>query len=301
MMAEKKKLDNRIEIAEGVSLSRICAGCMRLGGMKSEELRIFVERCLELGVDTFDHAPVYGSHTVEAFFGESLLLNNSSMRAKIKLVTKTGIILRKPGSNNAKHYNSSAANIRAELEQSLQKLKTDRIDLLLIHRPDPLMNIEETGAVLDDLVKSGKVLSVGVSNFSVSGFSALQSRMQTPLAVNQVELSIKSTENIFNGLMDNALERDLPLMAWSPLGGGSVFSCQNEQLCSAIKNIADELGLAPDTLLYAWLLRLPAKVIPITGTSKIERIQAAVKALDITLSYDHWYHILAASRGFDVP
>jgi len=300
-MKEKEVKDDRISLAGGVSLSRICAGCMRLGGMTQKELMCFVEQCLEIGVDTFDHAPVYGSYTVESFFGDTILRENSSMRDKLKLITKTGIVLPKTEGNKVIYYNSSANWIISEVKKSLQKLRTDHIDLLLLHRPDPLMNIDETGAVLDDLVKSGKVLSIGVSNFSVSGFNALQSRMQTSLSVNQIELSVKSTENIFNGILDDALERNLPLMAWSPLGGGSVFSNQYKQLHQVLDEISLELDITMDTLLYAWLLRLPAKIIPITGTSKIERIRSAVKALDITLSYDQWYRILAASRGFDVP
>jgi predicted oxidoreductase len=190
------------------------------------------------------------------------------------------------------------------VERSLRKLGADHIDLLLIHRPDPLMDPSKTGAVLEKLVKSGKVLSVGVSNFTTAGFSALQSKMAVPLAVNQIELSAKTTEPLFNGTVDNALERNLPLMAWSPLGGGGLFLGQDEQsirLRHTIGDIAEERKVSPETILYAWLLCLPVTVLPITGTTRIGRLRSAVAALDLTLTRDEWYRVLAASRGFDVP
>jgi predicted oxidoreductase len=294
-------MNNRVTLPGGISLSRIVVGCMRIGEMKPEEIKRFVEKCLELGVDSFDHAPVYGAYTIEELFGNAVLKDNSSFRQKMKLVTKTGIVIPNTVGNKTIYYDSSVDWIKGEVERSLQKLRTDHIDLLLIHRPDPLMNPEETGAFLDELVKSGKVLSVGVSNFTLSGFNALQSKMKNTLATNQIEISAAASENIFNGQVDNALEKDLALMAWSPLGGGSVFSGKNDALKNVLTEIAGELEIAVDTLLYAWLLRLPAKIIPVTGTTKIERVETAVKALDVKLNHDQWYRILAAGRGFDVP
>jgi predicted oxidoreductase len=296
----------QIPIAGGVSLSHITAGCMHFDPLKQtpSELRNFVEECLTLGIDTFDHAPVYGAYTEETFFGNAVLYNNNTLRDRIKIVTKTGIVLPNTVGNRVIYYDSSPAWIFAEVDRSLQKLKTDRIDLLLIHRPDYLMDPKETGAALDSLVKSGKVLSVGVSNFTVSCFSTLQKNMKTLLGINQIELSAKAPEPLCNGLIDNALEQNLTLMAWSPLGGGSFFSspdAESVRLRSVLEDIAREYDVSIDTVLYAWILRLPGRIIPVTGTTKLDRIRAAVKAFDLSLTHDQWYRILAAYRGFDVP
>jgi predicted oxidoreductase len=296
----------QIPIAGGVSLSHIAAGCMRFDPAKHSpmDIRNFVEECLALGINTFDHAPVYGAYTEETFFGNAVLKNNNALRDRIKIVTKTGIILPKTVGNQVIYYDSSPAWISGEVEKSLQKLKTDRIDLLLIHRPDYLMDADKTGAALDKLVQSGKVLSLGISNFAASGFSLLQKSMKTPLAINQIELSAKTPDPLFNGLYDDAMERKLPLMAWSPLGGGSIFSSQDAgsiRLRNVLEEIAREYGVSIDTVLYAWIFRLPGKIIPVTGTTKPERIRTAVKAFNLILTHDQWYRILAASRGFDVP
>ncbi len=297
---------NYITLNENLKFSRIIAGCMRTldAGMDGDRLRKFVHDCMELGIDTFDHAPVYGAGRCEKIFGDEVLRKEPELRDKIKIVTKAGIIL--PGQKGNKHifYDSTKENLLAEMDASLERLGTDHVDLLLIHRPDVLSNPEETAEALTEIVKAGKALNVGVSNYEPAQFEALQKYLPYKLAANQMEFSVKSTYNFFNGVVDNAQMNKTALMAWSPLGGGSVFKGEDEQsirLREVLKTIADEHQTDIDVVMYGFVLKHPAQIMPITGTMNSERIKNAVAALDLKLSYDEWYAILAASRGFDVP
>ena len=296
----------KIKLAENLALSRVVAGCMRTldAGMDGEKLRAFVHGCLELGIDSFDHAPVYGAGRCEKIFGDEVLKKEPELRTKMKIVTKAGIIL--PGQKGNRHiyYDSTEKNILEEMDASLRRLSTDHVDLLLIHRPDVLSNPEETAGALEKIVKSGKALQVGVSNYEPKQFEALQKYLPYKLAVNQMEFSVKSTYNFFNGVVDTAQQYGTGLMAWSPLGGGSVFKGADEQsvrLRTVLEEIASAHGVSVDLIMYAFVLRHPAKIMVITGTMNIERVKTAAAALELELSYDEWYAVLAASRGFDVP
>lgn len=296
----------KIALTENVSLSRVTAGCMRTlaAGMDGEKLRSFVNGCLEMGIDTFDHAPVYGAGGCERIFGEEVLKKDPSLRERIRIVTKAGIILPGQKGNGHIYYDSTKENILAEMDASLSRLCTDHVDLLLIHRPDVLGDPEETASALEILVKSGKTLAVGVSNYEPATFEALQSFLPFPLAANQMEFSVKSTDNFFNGVVDTARRLGTALMAWSPLGGGSVFKGEDEQsvrLRKTLKEIANKHQTTMDAVMYAFVFRHPADIIAITGTMNLSRVKTAVEALSLTLTYDEWYGILAASRGFDVP
>ena len=294
-----------ITLKDDLKLSRVIAGCMRAidAGMNADSLLDFVNRCLQLGIDTFDHAPVYGAGRCEALFGE-VLKKDPALREKIRIVTKAGIIL--PGQKGNKHiyYDSTKENILREMDASLQRLCTDHVDLLLIHRPDVLSDPEQTAQALEEIVKSGKALSVGVSNYEPAQFEALQRYLSVPLAANQMEFSVKAVYNFFNGVVDTAQRLGTGLMAWSPLGGGSVFTGEDEQsvrLREVLSEIAKAHSVPMDMVMYAFVMRHPAKIMVITGTMNIDRIKTAVDALSLQLSYDEWYAILAASRGFDVP
>jgi len=295
-----------IKLSEQVDLSKVVVGCMRIkdAGMEGEQLLQFVQECLDLGVTSFDHAPVYGGYTCEKIFGDSVLRKEPSLREKMKLITKTGIVLPGVKDNKVIYYESSKEQILKEVDESLVKLGTDYIDLLLVHRPDIIGHPAETADALDTLVKSGKVLNVGVSNFMPSQVSMLQSFLSEPLVTNQMELSVQGLDNFFNGVTDDALMRRMPLMAWSPLGGGNVFKNDDEdttRLRTVISEIANEHQISIDVVMYAWLYKHPVEIAAITGTMDINRVKSAVDALDVSLSYDEWYQILAASRGYDVP
>ncbi|MBQ8306470.1 MAG: aldo/keto reductase [Blautia sp.] len=296
----------KIALADNLQLSRVIAGCMRTldAGMDGEKLRAFVHSCLEMGVDTFDHAPVYGAGRCEQIFGDEVLKKDPSLRERIRIVTKAGIILPGQRGNSHIYYDSTKENLLAEMDASLARLCTDHVDLLLIHRPDVLGDPGEIAEALETIVKCGKALQVGVSNYEPAGFEALQSFLDVKLAANQMEFSVKATDNFFNGVVDTARRYRSGLMAWSPLGGGSVFTGQDEQsvrLRKTLQEIAGARGTTMDAIMYAFLYRHPANICVITGTMNTARMKTAVEALDIELSYDEWYGILAASRGFDVP
>ncbi|MGO5444747.1 aldo/keto reductase [Faecalimonas sp. LCP19S3_D12] len=295
-----------IIVNNDMKISQVVAGCMRVAdaNLTGHQFLTFVEECMEMGITTFDHAPVYGGYTCEKIFGDAVLRVRPQLRKKMQIVTKTGIVLKGKDGNKTIRYESSKKEIQKEIESSLRNLGTDYIDLLLVHRPDILADPQETADALDQLVQEGKVLHLGVSNFMPYQIAALQSYMKNPISINQMEFSVKTTENFSNGVMDDALIRRMPLMAWSPLGGGSVFSGEDKQsvrLRAKLQEIAEDYHTSIDTIMYSWLFRHPVKIAAITGTLNIERVKKAVEALEITLSYDEWYQILEASRGYCVP
>lgn len=297
---------SNIRFTDDFELPQAVAGCMRIKdkNMQGEGLLRFVEECLDIGVTAFDHAPVYGGYECEKVFGDAVLRKQPDFRKKMKIITKGGIILPGAKDNQIIYYDSRKEELLTELDRSLERLGTDYVDLFLVHRPDVLADLAETAEALETMVKEGKALHVGVSNFTPSQLTALQSYMTIPLITNQVELSVKNVENFFNGTVDDALTRRMPLMAWSPLGGGSVFGGTDEQ-SERIRNVLGGLAKRHDTtidvIMYAWLYSHPARIIAITGSTDIERIKAAVRGQEIILSHEEWYQILAASRGYNVP
>lgn len=296
----------KIKLSDRLELSQVVMGCMRIAdaGITEQELLTLVETCLDMGVTSIDHAPVYGGYTCEKIFGDAVLRKRPELREKMQLITKAGIVCPGHYGNKTIYYNSTREEILREMDESLEKLGTDHVDLLLIHRPDPLADPAETADALETVVKQGKALHVGVSNFMPSQMTMLQSYLNIPLVTNQVELSVKNTENFFNGVVDDAFTRRIPLMAWSPLGGGDVFRRQEEKyvrLRGVLTEIAKGHETSMDAVMYAWLFMHPVRIAALTGTMNVDRIKAAAEAADLKLSYDEWYQILEASRGFSVP
>lgn len=296
----------KIKLSDRLELSQVVMGCMRIAdaGITEQELLTLVETCLDMGVTSIDHAPVYGGYTCEKIFGDAVLRKRPELREKMQLITKAGIVCPGHYGNKTIYYNSTREEILREMDESLEKLGTDHVDLLLIHRPDPLADPAETADALETVVKQGKALHVGVSNFMPSQMTMLQSYLNIPLVTNQVELSVKNTENFFNGVVDDAFTRRIPLMAWSPLGGGDVFRSQEEKyvrLRGVLTEIAKGHETSMDAVMYAWLFMHPVRIAALTGTMNADRIKAAAEAADLQLSYDEWYQILEASRGFSVP
>mgnify|MGYP005760899229 FL=1 len=296
----------KIKLSDRLELSQVVMGCMRIAdaGITEQELLTLVETCLDMGVTSIDHAPVYGGYTCEKIFGDAVLRKRPELREKMQLITKAGIVCPGHYGNKTIYYDSTREEILREMDESLEKLGTDHVDLLLIHRPDPLADPAETADALETVVKQGKALHVGVSNFMPSQMTMLQSYLNIPLVTNQVELSVKNTENFFNGVVDDAFTRRIPLMAWSPLGGGDVFRSQEEKyvrLRGVLTEIAKGHETSMDAVMYAWLFMHPVRIAALTGTMNADRIKAAAEAADLKLSYDEWYQILEASRGFSVP
>ncbi|GGD01901.1 aldo/keto reductase [Pontibacillus salipaludis] len=299
---------NRIQLAEELSVSQIVHGHWRLSdwNYSNEEVVELIEQCLELGITTFDHADIYGSYTCEPLFGQALALK-PELRERMELVTKCGIVLESENrpEHQSHHYDTSKAHILKSVENSLQAFGTDYIDLLLIHRPDPLMDPREVAEAFRELKDAGKVRHFGVSNFKKHQLDMLESYLDVELVTNQIELSPYNLENIHDGTLDTCMEKRLAPMAWSPLGGGDVFTSDSERairLRTTLDKVAGEIGAdGIDQVMYTWLLAHPAKVIPIVGSGKIERIKSAVAALDLTLSKDQWFEIYTSSQGYDIP
>ncbi|WP_374722223.1 aldo/keto reductase [Peribacillus tepidiphilus] len=298
----------RIQLAEDLSFSRIIHGLWRLAEWEysNEETLSLIEHCLEQGITTFDHADIYGSYTCEELFGKALALK-PKLRENMEIVTKCGIVLESPNrpEHRSHHYNTSKEHIIKSAEQSLKNLRTDYIDVLLIHRPDPLMNPEEVAEAFMKLKKEGKVRYFGVSNFKDHQFNMLQSYLDFDLVTNQIEVSAYHLENFDDGTLHFCLEKRIKPMAWSPLAGGKIFSSNDEKavrLRSTLEKIAGEIGAEDlDEVLYAWILKHPAKIMPIVGSGKTKRIDSAVKSLDHKLTLDQWFEILHSSMGHEVP
>ncbi|MGZ8357916.1 MAG: aldo/keto reductase [Telluria sp.] len=288
----------------GPELSRIVAGMWRMTewGMTVDQRIAFIEQCIALGVTTFDHADIYGSYGVEGLFGEALG-RKPSLRDQMQLVSKCGIKLVAPQrpAHGIQHYDTSASHITASVEESLRQLRTDRLDLLLIHRPDPLMDFDEVAEAFTLLRKAGKVLHFGVSNFSRHQFESLNRRVA--LATNQVEFSPLHTAPMFDETFDGLQDMGVAPMAWSPLGGGRLFNGSDaisENLRLVIKGIADAMQQPFASVVFAWIMQLPCRPVPLTGTGRIEAIGVAVAAMRFTLSRSDWFSILRAARGHEV-
>ncbi len=297
----------RIDLQTDLSLSRIVYGMWRLGedaDTSAGHVRAKIEACLAQGITTMDQADIYGGYMAEEIMGAALRAN-PGLRDRIEIVTKCDILIpagRYADTVRGKHYDTSRPHIHASVEHSLRLLGTDRIDLLLVHRPDPLMDHIETGAALDELVQGGKVRAVGVSNFKLHDWTLLQSAMQTPLVTNQIELSLAAHQGFTNGDVAYLQERGRPIMAWSPLGGGSLVGStpENMDLRVTMKRIADANGVDHSAVAVAWLLAHPARIMPVMGTNNLERIAALSDAWKVTMDRETWYALYTAALGHEV-
>lgn len=298
----------RIQLTDDLSFSRFIHGSWRLAdwNYSPPETLELIEHALERGITTFDHADIYGSYTCEKLFGEALR-EKPSLREKMELVTKCGIVLRSKQRPDHKshHYNTSKTHIIQSVENSLRDLQTDYIDVLLIHRPDPFMDPADTADAFIKLKQSGKVRHFGVSNFKDAEWRMLESYVPFPLVTNQLELSASKLENFQDGTLSLCQEKRVAPMAWSPLAGGSIFNGteeKNRRLRHTLKEVGSEIGAESlDEVLYAWLTSHPARIMPIIGSGKKERIDAAVRALDFKLTHDQWFAVLQSSMGHDIP
>lgn len=288
----------------GPTLSRIVAGMWRMNewGMSVQQRVAFIEQCLEMGVTSFDHADIYGDYGVEGVFGEALRAQ-PSLRDRIEVVSKCGIKLLSSNrpQHGIQHYDTTAAHIIASAEESLRQLGTDHLDLLLIHRPDPLMDFDEIAGAFTRLIDAGKVRHVGVSNFSRHQFECLNRRI--PLATNQVEFSPMFVDPMFDETFDGLQDLRIAPMVWSPLGGGRLFTSNDAKASKAhavIQEIADRMRQPFASVLFAWIMALPSRPIPLTGTGRIEAIREAVIGAGMQLEREDWFHILRAARGHEV-
>ncbi|MCA1248824.1 aldo/keto reductase family oxidoreductase [Massilia sp. MS-15] len=295
----------RIRTREGgPELSRIVAGMWRMHewDMNVGQRVAFIEACLALGVTSFDHADIYGDYGVESLFGAALRAQ-PSLRGRIELVSKCGIrlISGKHPRHGIQHYDTSAAHIVASAEASLRQLHTDHLDLLLIHRPDPLMDFDEIAGAFTRLQQAGKVRHVGVSNFTRHQFECLNRRV--PLATNQVEFSPLATGAMFDQTFDGLQDLGVAPMVWSPLGGGRLFTSSDARAVD-VRTVAGEIAARMEqplaSVLFAWIMALPSRPIPLTGSGRLEAIRDAVAGAGIRLAREDWFRLLRAARGHEV-
>jgi predicted oxidoreductase len=282
---------------DGPIFSRIVAGAWRWN-IDAETVEQLIHKALDVGMTTFDHADIYGDHSNEEIFGR-VLKQNPGLRQKMEIVSKCGIKFpsAKRPESWVKHYDTSRKHIVWSAENSLSMLGTDRLDLLLIHRPDPLLDPEVVAKAFSSLKQSGKVLHFGVSNFTPSQFEMLQSYLPFPLVTNQLEISITHHNPLFDGHVDVLMKHRVAPMAWSPLGGGSLMDQNLEQIFSK----ASAYQATPAQLSLAWLLRHPASIFPVIGTTKPERVAESAKATDIHLEVQDWFEMLKAAQGREMP
>lgn len=255
-----------------------------------------IETSVNNSITTFDHADIYGDYTTEIEFGNAFQLS-SMKREHVQFISKCGI--QYPCENNAsrlKHYDYSKQHIRQSVEKSLINLKTDYLDALLLHRPSPLMNSEEIGEVISELKNEGKLLHLGVSNFTQTQIELIEKH--TVVEINQIECSLSQLNAMKNGLLDAHQVKSILTMAWRPLG--LVFE-NNSNIKTSVLRMANDYGCSADVLLLAWLLKHPASIHPVIGTSNLERIAMANKALEIEMSMEDWFGLFVESQGHMVP
>jgi predicted oxidoreductase len=296
--------------AAGPAFSRVIYGTWRLlddaEGAAPAALAERLHACVDLGVTTIDTAEVYGRYEVEERLGAALR-RTPGLRNELQLISKCGIYVPVPRhpERDVAYYDATAAQIVASAEKSLRLLGTDRLDLLLIHRPDWLTPADETAAGLERLLRDGKILSAGVSNFTAAQFETLQSRLSTPLVTNQIELSLFRMDPITDGTLLQCERLRVRPMAWSPLGGGRLFRDDDEaavrirRACAAIAS--RHAGATPEAIALAWILALPAQPRVVIGTNKVERLRAAACADSIRLDRTDWYRLWEAAQGRRIP
>ena len=295
----------RVEFGSGVTLSRMIYGMWRLGDdadRSPARVQAKIEACLAQGITSFDQADIYGDYESETLLGAALRAA-PSLRDRMEIVTKCDIVLRsdKAPARRVKHYDTSAAHIRASVDASLANMGTDRVDMLLIHRPDPLMDAAETGATLDAVVASGKARTVGVSNFRPLDIDLLQGAMQTRLVSNQIEISLIAHDPLVNGDLAYAQRHKMPPMAWSPLGGGALFAGASKPLRDLLHREAARAGTDIAAVAVAWLLRHPARILPVMGTNDLSRIESLSDATRVDLDRETWFELYEAALGTEVP
>lgn len=295
------------KLAENLKISRLVHGHWRLAEWKlsKQELLKLTQQVIDLGVNTFDHADIYGDYSCERIFGDALRINKN-LRQKIQIITKCGIKLLsdKYPERSMKSYDYSYGHIVTSVENSLKNLGTDYLDLLLLHRPSPIFNPAEVSRAFADLKQSGKVRYFGVSNFKPQQFEMLNSYVEEPLVTNQVEISPSCLEHFDNGNIEYCISKKIKPMSWSPLAGGTIFKPTNKKqkaLFGTLLELSEEFSISIDTLIYAWLLKHPSSIIPVVGTGKIERIKNAVDALNVELTTEQWLKIYISAKGKDLP
>ncbi|WP_170406159.1 aldo/keto reductase [Ruegeria arenilitoris] len=294
----------RIKLSDTLELSRLVYGMWRLGDdsdTSAAHVAAKIHACLDQGITSFDQADIYGDYGAEAILGNALRAN-PGLRDRMEIVTKCDIVAPcgRYADAKVKYYDTSRAHILKSVDTSLREMAIDHIDLLLIHRPDPFMDHHETGAALDEVVASGKVRAVGVSNFRPWDWQLLQSAMKTPLVTNQIEISLGAIAPFTNGDLAFHQQHGHPVMAWSPLGGGALMA-GNPPVGVVADEIGAQFGVDRAAVAVAFLLAHPAGILPVLGTNSLDRIKRISDALKVNLDREVWFRLYEAALGHEVP
>jgi predicted oxidoreductase len=285
----------------GMEVSSLAWGMWRFEGDAAAAAKL-VHAVLDTGINFFDTADIYGFNGSDGFGDAEALLGSlfaaePSLRQQMILASKGGIMPPLP-------YDSSAAYLASAIDASLRRLGTDYLDLWYIHRPDILTHPAEIAKTLSAAVAAGKIRAIGVSNHTIAQINALQSFLDVPIIATQPELSPFCLTTIENGELDQAMEVDMAVLAWSPLGGGRISdpqSARDKAAAAALDVVAQEHNVSRAAAAYSWIMAHPARPIPIIGSQKAERVQEAADAYAVTWTRDSWYNIYVASRGEQLP
>ncbi|GGE37687.1 aldo/keto reductase [Psychroflexus planctonicus] len=282
-----------------LKLSTPIQGCMTWGkwgaNFSKQAYQQQIESCMASGITTFDHADIYGGYTTEAEFGNALA-EMKLKRDSFQLISKCGIQMDSFRTNKVKHYQYDAAYLIRSVEQSLQHLQTDYLDVFLLHRPSPLLDVEEVQSAVQQLLQEGKIKSFGVSNFNMQQLALLQQALQ--IEYNQIQISITHSESLTNGLLDYMQLHQIQPMAWNPLG--NFFKEASAELKNTVQKMAAKYEATEDQILLAWLRKHPSKIIPVVGTTNPKRMQAAKQTNEIKIDVQDWFALLEAARGKQV-
>lgn len=295
----------KINLSEQLTLSRIVYGMWRLADDRdtsTAHIQAKIEACLEQGISTFDQADIYGGYEAEALLGATLK-EAPHLRDQMQIITKCGIVapMGIHSDKTVKHYNTSAHYITKSVDRSLQEMTIECIDVLLIHRPDPFFDADETGAALDTLINSGKVKGVGVSNFRPWDIDLLQSRMCNPLLTNQIEMSLLANNSLTNGDLVYLQQHRISPMAWSPLGGGRLLQKNENGLDKKLSSLGNRFDVEPSAVAIAWLLAHPAMILPVMGSNNLQRIRLFSQAYRVQMDRQTWFELLELANGQAVP
>lgn len=285
------------------TLSPVIAGTMNWGDwdkkLTTSEMVHLMNICIENKITTFDHADIYGGYTTEAQFGKAFSESKIS-RDKLQLISKCGIQLMQGRPNSIKHYDYSKEYIIWSVENSLKNLQTDYLDVLLLHRPSPLMQTDDIAEAVLKLKSERKIIDFGLSNFTTSQTELIAQK--TDISYNQIQFSATHHEPMLDGSLDYMQVQDIRPMSWNPLG--TVFRENNEQtrrLKKLLVALVKKYEVGSDTILLSWILKHPSKVIPVAGTVNIARIQSLMKSVELELDQQDWFAIWTESMGNEVP
>jgi predicted oxidoreductase len=286
------------------TFSKLIAGTMTWGvwgkNLNTNQMISLINHCLDNNITTFDHADIYGHYTTEAAFGNAF--HDSKMdRNKVQFITKCGIQLVADNRNTTiKHYDYSQKHIVNSVENSLRNLKTDYLDLLLLHRPSPLMQIDEIATAIEKLKAEGKIVDFGVSNFNDAQMALIETKVK--VNYNQIQFSATHFAAMLDGSLDYMQTNNITPMAWNPLGNYFKPNAEaNPQLKKCVSHLSEKYNIEPFTLLIAWILQHPAGILPVFGTTEKDRINQLAKAENVALDLEDWFEIWSASMQKEVP